>query len=132
MTNTLTFYALFATPFVLVFQESSEVVRGFEFFVDFVFTLDIVLNFFKLSGNEKLQDLNEKRIRYLKGLFIFDCIAALPGLLTAEADGVNVFKLARFIHYTRFFDQINLISEKILMSWFGYTRQKVSEYVDFL
>lgn len=43
-----------------------------------------------------------------------------------------MFKLARFIHYTRFFDQINLISEKILMSWFGYTRQKVSEYVDFL
>ena len=36
------------------------------------------------------------------------------------------------MHYNRFFKQITLASEKILMSTFGYTHQKVSEYVDFV
>lgn len=130
--NTWTFYALFATPFVLVFPEASDIVKDFEFFVDICFTLDIIMNFFKLKNTEKIGDLNKIRLDYLKSIFLFDCIAALPGLLTHEAEGVNVFKLARFIHYMRFFHQIRLISEKILMSWFGYTRQKVGEFVDFL
>ena len=56
----------------------------------------------------------------------------LPSLLSGESTGVNVAKLARFVHYNRFFEQINILSEKILMSWLGYTRQKVSEYVDFV
>lgn len=41
-------------------------------------------------------------------------------------------KLARFVHFNRFFEQLNLIVEKILMSWLGYTKQKISEYVDFI
>lgn len=132
LTNTLTFYALFATPFVLVFQEASEVLKSFEMFVDVCFTLDICMNFFKLSNNQKESEFRQYRLDYLQSIFLFDCIAALPGLVTAEAPGVNVAKLARFIHYNRFFDQINILSEKILMSWLGYTRQKVSEYVDFV
>jgi hypothetical protein len=55
----------------------------------------------------------------------------LPGLATGE-EGDNYFRLLRFVHWNRFFDQLNLFVEKILMSWLGYTRQKVSEYVDFI
>jgi hypothetical protein len=51
LVNTLTVYALFATPFVLVFDETSEVLRPFEMFVDICFTIDIVCNFFKLGAN---------------------------------------------------------------------------------
>lgn len=131
LVNTLTFYALFSTPFVLVFSDAGEAIKGFEFFVDIIFTIDIIANFFKLSATEKLSDLNEKRVKYLKNAFIFDCLACLPGLLTKEDDSIKWFKLARFIHYSRFFEQINLVSEKILMK-FGYTKQKIGEYVDFL
>lgn len=106
--------------------------RSFEMFVDVCFTIDIIMNFFKLEANERESDFKELRVNYLKTSFIFDCCAALPGLVTMEAQGVNVAKLARFIHYNRFFEQINFLSEKILMSWLGYTRQKVSEYVDFV
>jgi len=48
MTNSLTVYALFVTPFVLVFSAFSEDLRSFEMFVDVCFTLDIIMNFFKL------------------------------------------------------------------------------------
>ena len=49
MTNMLTIYALFVTPFVLVFPKSSNYLKSFELFVDGAFSLDIVLNFFKLN-----------------------------------------------------------------------------------
>lgn len=45
---------------------------------------------------------------------------------------MDPLKLARFVHFNRFFEQLNLIVEKILMSWLGYTKQKISEYVDFI
>ena len=47
--NSLTIYALFATPFVLVFPKFSNDIQGFEMFVDTCFFLDIIFNFFKLS-----------------------------------------------------------------------------------
>ena len=72
------------------------------------------------------------RLNYLKGLFLIDCVAALPGLLTGEKRGMNYYKLARFVHFNRFFDQLNLLVEKVFMTWLGYTRQKVSENVDFV
>lgn len=100
-------------------------------FVDSCFALDIVLNFFKLSENQKESELRTYRLNYLKGLFLIDCVAAIPGLVTGEK-GDNYFKLARFVHWNRFFDQLNFLVEKILMTWLGYTRQKVSEYVDFI
>jgi hypothetical protein len=53
LTNMLTIYALFVTPFVLVFPEVSIFIEDFELFVDVVFSLDILLNFFKLEANQK-------------------------------------------------------------------------------
>ena len=72
------------------------------------------------------------RLNYLKGLFIMDCIAVFPGLLAGESNTYNFCKLARFVHWRRFFDQLNLLVEKVLMNWLGYTRQKVSEFIDFI
>ena len=102
--NTLTFYALFATPLVLVFSQMSEIVRTFEMFLDVCFTLDIICNFFKLESNQSAIEFKELRIKYLHSFFLFDCVAALPGLITLEAEGINFFKLARFVHYNRFFE----------------------------
>jgi hypothetical protein len=51
LVNTLTVYALFATPFVLVFTKTSEVLKPFEMFVDICFAIDIICNFFKLGAN---------------------------------------------------------------------------------
>jgi len=104
ITNTLTVYALFATPTVLIFSQLSEYLRSFELFVDVCFTLDIVLNFFKLSANQKESEMKTYRLQYLRGLFIVDCVACLPGLITGEAAGTNYFKMARFVHFNRFFD----------------------------
>ena len=73
-------------------------------FVDVCFTLDIIMNFLKLSAHQKESEMRTYQMEYLKGLFLIDCIAALPGLVTGEADGVNAFKLARFVHWGRFFD----------------------------
>ena len=70
ITNTLTVYALFATPLVLIFSQLSEYLRSFELFVDVCFTLDIVLNFFKLSANQKESEMKTYRLQYLRGLFI--------------------------------------------------------------
>jgi hypothetical protein len=47
--NSLTVYAMFATPFVLVFQDASDNIVVLELFTDVCFTIDILLNFFKLN-----------------------------------------------------------------------------------
>jgi len=80
--NSLTFYALFATPFVLVFKEASDALRNFEMFVDICFTMDIIFNFLKLGPNQKESDFKDIRIAYIRSYFVFDCVAALPGLIT--------------------------------------------------
>ena len=49
--NSLTFYALFSTPFVLVFKESKDDLILIENMVDICFTMDIILNFFKLKSH---------------------------------------------------------------------------------
>ena len=129
----LTIYALFVTPFVLVFKEASDYLISFELFVDICFSLDIVLNFIKLNPDQKEQYFRQYRLEYLKSTFVPDCIAALPGLITMEKNrNINFVKLFRFIHWYRFFDQINHFFEKILMGLLGFTRQKVSEYIDFV
>lgn len=85
------------------------------------FALDIILEFLKLEANQKESDFKQIRIDYIKTSFVFDCIAALPGLITLEKN--NSFnKLARFIHWDRFFLQLNEIIEGILIGAFGYTR----------
>ena len=76
---------------------------------------------------------SDRLLLYMKWLFWVDCCAAIPGLVTLEQnESVDILKLARFVHFNRFFEQLNLIVEKILMSWLGYTKQKISEYVDFI
>jgi hypothetical protein len=59
--NLLTIYALFLTPLDLVFPQLGEILQNFELFVDACFTFDIILNFFKLEGNQKLRDLSSLR-----------------------------------------------------------------------
>lgn len=105
--NNLTVYAMFATPAVLVFPEFSESMRSFELFVDVCFTIEILCNFYRLEEGQTLAHLSENRLDYINplegGIFYFDCAAALPGLVTLESSGTNITKLARFIHWERFF-----------------------------
>lgn len=49
-------YALFVTPFVLVFPDCAPFLKNFELFVDAAFSLDIILNFLKLEENQKYED----------------------------------------------------------------------------
>ena len=55
--NSLTVYAMFVTPFVLVFPDASESIIVFELFTDACFTIDILLNFFKLHQSQKESDM---------------------------------------------------------------------------
>lgn len=125
ITNFLTIYALFVTPWVIVFSEDGVTLKNFEIFVDSCFTLDIMMSFIRLNENQKQSDFPQIRIDYLKNAFVFDCVAALPGLLTLEDSTIFIIrytKICRFIHYDRVFDQLNLLTENILMGWLGYTR----------
>jgi hypothetical protein len=92
-------YALIVTPFVLVFPECSEYLKHFELFTDACFTIDICFNFIKLEGHQKEDDFREIRLNYLRSTFIFDCFAALPGLVTLEQTSMNYQKICRFVHY---------------------------------
>jgi hypothetical protein len=78
--------------------------KGFELFVDVCFTIDIVLNFFKLSNNQKEIDLPQYRWDYVKGLLMFDILAVVPGIFSGESTKFSFCKLARFVHWRRFFD----------------------------
>ena len=41
------------------------------------------------------------------------------------------FKLLRLFHWDRLFIQLNLIFEKVLLSWLAYNRHKVGELMTF-
>lgn len=97
--------------------------------------MDICLNFIKLHSYQKPSQFKEIRKQYLKSFFIFDCIAVIPGLFVNEGsvtNTVNLAKLARFVHYNRFFEQINLLTYKVMIEFLKLTRQKVNEVVDLL
>jgi len=51
ITNFLTIYALFVTPWVIVFPEFGPKLEGLEIFVDACFSLDILLTFIRLDSN---------------------------------------------------------------------------------
>lgn len=55
--NSLTVYAMFATPFVLVFPAASENIVVLELFTDVCFTIDIIMNFFKLNSSQKESEM---------------------------------------------------------------------------
>ena len=48
---------MFATPFVLVFPDASENIVVLELFTDVCFSIDILLNFFKLNQGQKEVDM---------------------------------------------------------------------------
>lgn len=50
--------------------------------VDIAFTVDIVVTFFKAKAEDDNFNLRKNSKKYLSGFFVFDCIAALPGLIT--------------------------------------------------
>jgi hypothetical protein len=116
--------------FSLIFPSYSEGFRGFEMFVDVSFTLDIVMNFFKLQDGEN--DLGRVRRNYLTGAFFFDIFAVMPGLVTLEAKDLNYFKLLRFIHLNRFFDQLNFFFDRVLFHALSFNRKKIERIVDFI
>ena len=119
------------TPAVIVFSDAAEVLNAFELFVDACFSIDIIFEFIRLNQDQKESEFTQIRLEYLRSYFIFDCVAALPGLITLEKSQ-SFYKICRFIHYDRVFLQLNYFTENILMGWLGYTRQKVNEYVDFI
>ena len=62
ITNFLTIYALFVTPYVIVFPEIGDSLESFELFVDACFTLDILITFIRLKGKQKMTDFPKIRI----------------------------------------------------------------------
>ena len=61
-----------------------------------------------------------------------DCIATLPGLVMLERGQIFYFKLVRLVHWNRMFDQLQFLSEKVLLNWLAYNRYKVAELIRFL
>lgn len=104
-----------------MFNEVGDYLEDFELFVDICFFIDILFSFIRLEGSQKEEDFRSLRLGYLKSTFIFDCIAALPGLITLEKSS-SMFKICRFIHYDRVFQQLNYFTEHVLQGWLGYTR----------
>jgi len=44
----------------------------------------------------------------------------------------NYFRVIRLAHWNHFFEQLNMVSEKILFSWLSYNRIKVSKLITFV
>lgn len=130
--NTCTIYALFTTPFILVWPHLYHHVRDFELIIDVLFALEIIMTPFKVPEGVSHPNLKQNALSYFKGFFIFDCLAALPGLVTLENQTVNYMKMFRLVHWNRFFKQLNFIFDKVLLNWLGYNRQKVQELIDFI
>jgi hypothetical protein len=70
----------------------------------------------------------------VRGYFIFDVLAVIPGLITLERSesNYNYFKLLRFVHWNRLFVQLSLILDKVMFAWLNYHRQKVVELIELI
>jgi hypothetical protein len=58
-----------------------------ELVIDIIMVMDIFTEFVTTkpsSSPQKIQNIREIAGPYIKGMFIFDCLACLPGIITFE------------------------------------------------
>lgn len=66
--------------FRLVFPEDFKYVKDWEFAVDIIFSINIVLTFFRKTA--KALTLKDITLVYIKGYFILDILMTFPTLVT--------------------------------------------------
>jgi hypothetical protein len=81
----LSLWICFALPFEVAFEPpglESMLYRGMNYFFDIIFIIDILLNFRTTISDfitgEEITDSKKIAIKYLKGRFILDVLAAIP------------------------------------------------------
>jgi hypothetical protein len=56
----------------------------------------------------------------------------MPGLITFESEEFYFFKVARFIHIGRIFQQLNIILDKFFVDLLGWNKQKIMEKIELI
>jgi hypothetical protein len=110
------FYALIMTPYVLVFpqiyrtcdfvdtsncQLENPHFANLDMTVDVICTIDIVIKFFKVSGeNRNFWSISRS---YMSSTLLVDLIATLPGLFKGPSADLSIYslKLFRLVHFQR-------------------------------
>lgn len=113
----LVIYTLIIGPYVLVFQESyvgnTQLVQ-IEYVIDIIFCFEIIMNFLKRSN--AYRDIKAIGNHYIKGYFLIDCIATIPGLYTGQSIEYYWLKMIRICHIHRLTQPQQLILEFMLQN----------------
>jgi len=81
--------------------------KTIELFIDVVYLIEIVLNFFKYSIAQ--HNLYLIATNYVQFYFVFDVLATIPGLWTAESFDYYWLKTFKFIHLYRLIWPLELL-----------------------
>ena len=103
--------SIIVVPLALIFPEVQESTYKFMWFIDIVWCVEIILNFFRASSEAR--NFKQTALGYIKdqsigfGAFWFDTLATIPPMVFKEQDPrVNLVKLLRFYHFSAMLEPI--------------------------
>jgi hypothetical protein len=77
--------------------------------VELLWLFDFFLSFLRAGPlNKSVYDTSGQ---YLKGKFVFDAIALLPGIFTAQSKSLCLLKVARFVHFDRYMVPLDYLAK---------------------
>ncbi len=125
------------TPFVIAFNEGPmKYLRWFEFCIDAMILLSIVIGIFKPRKVEDdiLDNLKEILYRHILTFsffvyFILDLASVLPTIITLGLNATAYFtKIIRYIHFKRLTHTMNFLGE-FLRIYFPYNQESFNNFL---
>jgi len=86
-----------------------------EYAIDFIFCLEIIMNFFKKTF--AFNDLKLIALNYIQTFFFFDVIASVSGLYSQQSIHFYWLKLFRIVHLPRLTEPLSLLMRFLLKNY---------------
>eukprot|EP00736_Rhodelphis_marinus_P006804 Rmarinus@m.29282 len=120
----LLLYQAIIIPFRLSFEEDPEQAWGaFDYFVDFLFFVDITIQFNTAYLDERGEAVTDRRkiaLRYFKGFFILDMLSTFPfTLFENDSNALQVNRLLRIFRLFRLFKLLRMMRMEALIHEYG-------------
>lgn len=134
----MTWSTIIVTPLTFLFPVLKNSTLNYEWFVDSVWCLEILLSFFK--GDIHHVDTIQKSVRkYLTdgplnvGAFWFDFISTIPPMLFKEEFmAINSLKFLRLYHVKEMYYPVEILFEYIFNNKRVYFRNALIDFIKFL
>lgn len=132
----MTWSTLLITPLEFVFPELRSELRDYEWFVDGVWCLEIILSFVKANKNKKnFMSISWHYLFYGQfyvGAFWFDFASTVPPMIFLEKNlKVNALHFLRIYHFNEIFYPLTMVTSFLMRHKKDYFKGAVVSFVNY-